>query len=58
MIAFVLRLMGLRIVYTCEWGEYSQRYSYIDWRMNRPIHRDMSVAPPWAYRQIVRIQKG
>jgi hypothetical protein len=41
-------LFGYRILYRCEWGEYEYRYDVIDRQMGRPIHKDMSVAPPWA----------
>lgn len=45
---WLLGLIGLRIVYVCEWGEFSHRYDSIDRAMARPIHENMSVAPPWA----------
>lgn len=49
----LLALLGLRIVYVCEWGTYDHRYDGIDHTMSRPIHKDMSVAPPWAKLRIV-----
>lgn len=30
---------------------WSSRYDAVDRAMTRPIHRDMSVAPPWAKRR-------
>ena len=29
---------------------WSGRYDYLDWVMTRPIHPEMTVAPPWAKR--------
>lgn len=49
-----LALLGLNVVYVCEWGEYSHRYDDIDRMMTRPIHKDMSVAPPWARIKFVK----
>jgi len=48
MTQFLLRLMSLRLVYVCTWGTYEYRYDSIDAISMRPIHRYMSVAPPWA----------
>lgn len=54
MIRRLLSLLGLRIEYVCEWGRYDHRYDSIDFTAGRPIHPQMSVAPPWAKRRIVR----
>jgi len=54
MIRRLLKLLGLRIVYVCDWGTYSHRYDGIDRHMGRPIHPSMSVAPPWAKLRIER----
>lgn len=54
MISWVLSQFGRKIVYACEWGEYETRYNGLDYMMTRPIHEDMSVAPPWAKRKIVK----
>jgi len=54
MIRKLLAYFGYRIEYVCEWGVYQLRYDYLDYAMTRPIHKDMSVAPPWAKRRIVR----
>jgi hypothetical protein len=54
MIRRLLRLCGYRIEYVCEWGTYAYRYDGSDYQMGRPIHKDMSVAPPWARRRIVK----
>jgi hypothetical protein len=48
----LLAMLGWRIVYACEWGEYDFRYDSIDVAMSRPIHPGMSVAPPWARMKI------
>lgn len=53
-IAWLARKLGFQVVYVCEWGVYEHRYNYLDRQMQRPIHRDMSTAPPWAKRRIVR----
>jgi hypothetical protein len=50
----LIEALGFRIVYVCEWGRYDHRYSGIDFNMCRPIHPQMSVAPPWAKRKIER----
>lgn len=55
MIERIARLFGFRCVYVCEWGEYAHRYDYLDHVQTRPIHKDMSVAPPWAKRTFVRV---
>ena len=55
MIRRLLKAIGLQIVYVCEWGTYTRRYDGIDYTMQRPIHSDMSVAPPWAK---LRIKKA
>jgi hypothetical protein len=54
MIRRLLRLLGYRIEYVSEWGVHSHRYDGADSWMGRPIHPDMSVAPPWAKRRIVK----
>ncbi len=50
----VLALFGYQLIYVCEWGTYTHRYDDIDGTMSRPVHRHMSVAPPWAKARIVR----
>jgi hypothetical protein len=55
MIAKILAFFGYKIVYTCSWGEYPSRYDSIDLHMMRPVHPDMSVAPPWAKMEIRKI---
>ena len=52
----LLNLLGYEITYVCEWGTYLHRYDGIDRHMCRPIHKKMSVAPPWAKLQIRRIK--
>ncbi len=54
MLSSFLKLLGLKLVYVCEWGQYDSLYDSIDRMMGRPIHEDMSVAPPWARMKIVR----
>jgi hypothetical protein len=55
MIRVLLSLLGLHIVYVCDWGTYKFRYDSIDVTMNRPIHPGMSVAPPWARMKACRL---
>jgi len=55
MIRSILHRFGYRVVYVSEWGEHDSRYDSLDHAMGRPIHKDMSVAPPWAERRIVKI---
>jgi hypothetical protein len=50
----ILALFGLRVVYVSDWGSRSRRYDSIDRQMGRPIHKRMSVAPPWARLRIER----
>jgi hypothetical protein len=50
----ILALFGLRVVYVSDWGSHSHRYDSIDRHMGRPIHKQMSVAPPWARLRIER----
>ena len=54
MIRKILALFGLRVVYVSDWGTHSHRYDSIDRHMGRPIHKDMTVAPPWATLRIER----
>jgi hypothetical protein len=53
----VLGLFGFRREFVCEWGVYTARYSAIDYHCGRPIHPQMSVAPPWARARIVRAKR-
>ena len=55
MISKMLEFFGYKIIYKCDWGIYSNRYDGIDHTMCRPIHKDMSCAPPWAKQRIVKI---
>ena len=45
-------MINWKVEYICDWGYFSHRYDYLDRMMNRPIHRDMSVAAPWAKMRI------
>ena len=54
MIKLLASLFGYKIVYRCEWGEYLSRYDSIDIQAMRPVHIDMSVAPPWAKMAFVK----
>lgn len=47
-IALVFSWFGRELYYECSWGDYDHRYDAIDRMMQRPIHENMSVAPPWA----------
>ena len=44
----VLAFFGYCIKYVCKWGTYVHRYNSLDAHVGRPIHEQMSVAPPWA----------
>ena len=54
MLRKIFKLFGYKIEYECDWGIYSYRYDGVDFTAGRPIHKDMSVAPPWAKRRIVK----
>lgn len=54
MLNWILSWFGYKIVYQSEYGTHDSRYDSADYQMGRPIHRDMSVAPPWAKMRIVR----
>lgn len=54
MLRRLLSWLGYRVEYVCEWGRYDHRYDGTDFDMGRPIHQQMSVAPPWAKRRIVK----
>lgn len=55
MIRWLLKLFGYRVVYVSEYGTHESRYDSIDYMMGRPIHENMSVAPPWAKTKIVKV---
>ncbi len=48
MLTRILGWLGFEVVYACGWGTYRSRYDAGDFQAGRPIHADMSVAPPWA----------
>ena len=54
----LLKWLGYRIEYVSEWGTKSHRYDTVDVQAMRPIHPNMSVAPPWAKRKIVKIKES
>lgn len=54
MLTWFLKLFGYKIVYVSEYGVHDHRYDSIDRHMGRPIHKDMSVAPPWARLTIIK----
>ena len=56
MINWFLSLFGLRRIYVCKWGSFTHKYDGADRWAGRPIHKNMSVAPPWATIKIVKIQ--
>lgn len=56
MINWLLNLIGREIVYQCDWGTFHDRYDSTDAMMGRPIHPDMSTAPPWAKMRIRKRQ--
>lgn len=51
---WLLRKLGFSVEYVSEFGVHPTRYDSIDCAMGRPIHPNMSVAPPWAKRRIRR----
>ena len=53
-IRWILNLFGYRIEYKSKFGTHSHKYDSLDVMAARPIHKNMSVAPPWAIRQIVK----
>ena len=44
----------LKIMYICPWGIYSKKYDGMDMNASKPIHEDMSIAPPWAWPILVK----
>jgi hypothetical protein len=56
MLRFLLRQVGIGIEYRSNFGTHLYRYGVLDRITMRPIHREMSVAPPWATRHFVRIK--
>jgi hypothetical protein len=54
MFRWLVGLFGYRIIYVSEFGTHDSRYDSVDYMMGRPIHKDMSVAPPWAKMKLVR----
>lgn len=56
MLRFLLRQVGIGIEYRSNFGTHLYRYDILDRITMRPIHREMSVAPPWATRHFVRIK--
>lgn len=54
MIRKLLAWLGYEVYYIHPWGTWDYRYTSIDAAMCRPIHSDMSVAPPTAKRVIAR----
>ena len=55
MIRRILRLFGYAIEYVDGGKVWDWRYDPLDRMMGRPIHDQMSVAPPWAKRRLRRI---
>jgi len=51
----ILELLGLEVVYVHRCGEWKHRYNGADFAMGRPVHRNMSVAPPGAKMVIRKI---
>lgn len=54
----LLRRIGFNVEYVSGFGVHASRYDGTDYAMGRPIHPDMSVAPPWAKRRIARATKA
>ena len=57
MIERILAWFGYRVVYVSEYGTHDTRYDATDYMMGRPIHKDMSTAPPWARRRIIPVKE-
>lgn len=55
MINTILKIFNYKVVYICSWGIYESRYSTIDYWAQRPIHPDVSVAPPWAAFKLIKL---
>lgn len=55
---WLLRKLGYRVEYVSEFGVHASRYDGTDYAMGRPIHPQMSVAPPWAKRRLTRMEKN
>ena len=56
MISLILRLFNYKIIYINNHIEYNKRYDSVDEIVGRPIHSEMSVAPPWSKMKIVKIR--
>lgn len=56
MIARILKFFGYKVIYLANNREYTRRYDSIDLMMCRPIHYEMTVAPPNAKIKIVKIK--
>lgn len=62
MLRAFLKLFGYRMGYVSEYGWHRDKYDrwggFSNWghdsHFNRPIHREMLVAPPWAKLKIER----
>lgn len=52
---WLLDKFGYRLEFYCEWGVWDSCYDSVDFMMHRPIHKGMSVAPPWAKMRIVKV---
>lgn len=50
----LLGWLGLRVEYESDFGVHEFRYNSTDAAMQRPVHSNMSVAPPWARRRICK----
>lgn len=57
MVDWLLRKLGFTVEYVSEFGVHSARYDSTDYNSGRPIHPNMSAAPPWAVRRITRNRK-
>ena len=44
----IYKLLGYEIYYVSSYGIHSKIYDSTDLAALRPVHKDMSVAPPWA----------
>jgi hypothetical protein len=55
MINYILSKLGYKFVYVSNFGIHDSIYDSIDSQALRPIHKNMSIAPTWAKRRIVKL---
>lgn len=48
---YIAKLLGYKIRFSSNYGYHDKIYDSLDLQALRPIHPDMSVAPPWATKE-------